>query len=94
MLTLTERGSAVHAAHRLENPFREHARELAPLANEVLLLRDIFGPLTVVRIRRRPERRLVELASEVHERDREARFAAHLRTLLGGSASSAGRGTV
>jgi hypothetical protein len=41
-----------------------------------MLPRHIFYPLAVVRKRRYPERHLVELASEVYERDREACFAA------------------
>ena len=51
--------------HRLEKAFGEHVHleELAPLAHEVLLARDVFDPLAVVCVRCRPERHLVEFPS-------------------------------
>ena len=74
---LTERGSAARAVHRLEKALRKHIHleEQTPLPHQVLLPRNILNPLAVVRIRRCPQRRLVELASEVHNCNREACFA-------------------
>jgi hypothetical protein len=62
--------------HRQEKTLRKHIhlKELAHLAHEVLLSRDIFDPLAMVCTRRRPQRHLVELASQVHKRDQETAF--------------------
>ena len=75
---LTERGSAARAVHRLEKALRKHIQleEQTPLPHQVLLPRNILNPLAVVRMHRRPQRRLVELACEVHNCNREACFAA------------------
>lgn len=73
----TEWGRAVRVIRRLEKALRElvHLEELAPIAHEILLTGDALNPLAVVRVRCRPERHLVILASQVHERYRETRLA-------------------
>jgi len=79
-MSLTERGCTVRTVHVLEEAFREyvHLEELAPLAHDILLARDIFDPLAMVCVRCRPEGHLVELASQVHKCDRETGFASTL----------------
>jgi hypothetical protein len=71
----TEWGRAVRAISRLKKALREllHLEELAPIAHEILLADDALNPLAVVRVRCRPERHLVKLASQVHERYRKTR---------------------
>ena len=76
----TEWSCAVRAIHRLEEALRQliHLEEVAPIAHEILLACDTFNPFAVVRVRRRPKRHLVKLASQVHERYGKTRLASAL----------------
>src|SRR5258707_13830976 len=79
-IQLTEWGCAVRTIHGLEKAFGEHVHleKLAPLAHEILLARDVFDPFAMIYVCCRPEGHLVELASQVHKRDRETGFASTL----------------
>src|SRR5258708_7546057 len=72
----TEWGRANCVVHRLEKALQEliHLEKLAPIAHEILLASDALNPLAVVRVRRCPERHLVELASQMHKRYRKTRL--------------------
>jgi len=80
-IRLTEWGRAVRVIHCLEETFREcvHLEEMAPITHEILLVGDVFNPLAVVRVRCRPKRHLVGLASQVHKRYRETGLASALQ---------------
>ncbi len=80
-IRLTEWGRAVRVIHCLEETFRErvHLEEMAPITHEILLVGDVFNPLAVVRVRCRPKRHLVGLASQVHKRYRKTGLASALQ---------------
>ena len=74
---LTERSRAVHAVGPEEEALAERDRleDGAPLAHQVLLLLYVLDPLALAHVRACPQRHLVVLPAQVHERDREAALA-------------------
>ena len=76
----TEWSRAVRVIHRLEKALRQlvHLEKVAPIAHEILLACDTLNPFAVVRVRRRPKRHLVRLASQGDESYRKTRLASAL----------------
>ena len=76
----TEWSRAICLIRRLEETLREfiHLEEQAPFTHEILLACDVLNPLAVVRVRGRPERHLVEPASQIRKRYRKTRLASAL----------------
>ena len=77
----TEWSRAVRAIHRLEKARRQliHLEEVASIAHEILLACDTLNPFAMVRVRGRPKRHLVGLASQEHKRYRKAGLASALQ---------------